>query len=314
MLKTPKFWSSVNLISIILYPLSLLYYFCYKIRIFLNRNSQYVSKIPVICVGNLTVGGSGKTPICVELAKILKQKNKSFCFLSRGYGGSAKTVVKVKTNDSPIFVGEEPLILANFGDAFVSKNKVAGLKFINNNFNYDYIIIDDGLQNPTFKKNKIILVLDGGFGFGNGFIFPAGALRDKLKNIYKSIDLAIIVGEDRQNISEMFKKLNINYTTADIVANVEEKMKNKEYLAFCGIGRPEKFKKTLLENNIKFTKFIEFGDHYFYSENKVKNMLSENKNLITTEKDWLKLGQYKNNVDFLKITINFNNNSLETLI
>ena len=243
-MKTPKFWSSVNLISILLYPLSLLYYLCYKIRILLNQK-PYISKIPIICVGNLIAGGSGKTPICVEVAKMLKQKNKSFCFLSRGYGGTFKNVVKVQVDNSPQYVGEEPMILANYGDAFVSKNKVAGLKFINKNFNYDFIIMDDGLQNPTFKKDKIILVLDGGFGFGNGFIFPAGALRDKIQNIYTTIDLAIIIGEDKQNINKICDKLSINYTTAKIIADVKEEMLNKDYLVFCGIGRPEKFKTTL---------------------------------------------------------------------
>ena len=118
-MKTPKFWNNKNIVAFLLLPLSMLYYFIYKLRCFINFN-PYNSKIPVICVGNIVAGGAGKTPTAIEIAKILKQNNKTFCFLSKGYGGKFKGVVKLDNNSIAEVVGDEPLLLFEFGDVFVS--------------------------------------------------------------------------------------------------------------------------------------------------------------------------------------------------
>jgi tetraacyldisaccharide 4'-kinase len=311
-MKTPQFWGSLNVISIILRPISLLYYLAYRCRVWLNKN-PYKSEIPVISVGNLIAGGSGKTPICIEIAKFLRSKNKSFCFLSKGYGGYFKNVVKLdKNNSSARLVGDEPLILSNYGDTFVAKNRVDGLKYINGDFDYDYIIMDDGLQNPTFIKDKAVLAIDGNFSFGNGLILPAGPLRDKIKNMYKNIDLAVVVGDDRTGVSKILEKYGVNFISSKIlVKNADNFDKNIEYVAFCGLGRPEKFKKSLVESGIKIKEFIAFGDHYFYTAGDIDNLRKHGCRLITTEKDWVKLDEGdRATIDFLKIEISLDGGRL----
>jgi tetraacyldisaccharide 4'-kinase len=312
-MKTPQFWSNRNVKSAILYPASLLYYLAYRGRVWLNKN-PYKSKIPVISVGNLIAGGSGKTPICIEIAKFLRSKNKSFCFLSKGYGGHFKNVVKLDKNNSRAeTVGDEPLILFNYGDTFIAKNRVKGLEHINSNFDYDYIIMDDGLQNPTFIKDRVVLVVDGNFGFGNGLILPAGPLRDRMKNVYKSIDLAVIIGDDRTGVSRILEKHKVNFIGSKIlVKNSDDFDKNTEYVAFCGLGRPEKFKKSLTENGLKIKKFIVFGDHYFYRSKDINDLRKYDCKLITTEKDWVKLDEGdRATVNFLKIETPLDGSRLE---
>ena len=303
-MKTPNFWNNKNIISYSLYPLSLLYYFGYKARCFINHK-PYKSDIKVIGIGNLLVGGSGKTPVAIEIAKILKENGKTFCFLSKGYGGNFDGVYKLYKNSSAEEFGDEPLILLNYGDVFVSKNRVDGLKFINNNFNYDYIIMDDGLQNPTFIKDKVILVIDGNFCFGNEFIFPAGPLRDKInKDIY---NLVIINGEDKHNLKKYFNDTIISKT--NIINDID---KTKEYIAFCGLGRPEKFKNTLIDNNIKIKDFIVFEDHHKYTKKDIKKLKSYNCDLITTEKDWVKIKD--NDIKVLKISIELDKEKIKEVL
>lgn len=308
-MKTPRFWKDTNFFSILLWPLSLLYSFFYKLRCLINFR-PYKSKIPVVCIGNLTAGGSGKTPLAIEIAKILKNNGKSFCFLSKGYGGDFKGIKKVEINDDFLVVGDEPLILAKYGDTFISKNRVNGLKYINNSFKYDYIIMDDGLQNPTFLKDIVILVINGAFGFGNNMFLPAGPLRDKLKYIYNKVDLVVINGEDKENIKELCKEYELPFTETKIKANIANVDLSVEYVAFCGLGLPEKFRTTLEENNIKIKDFIIFEDHHKYTSLDIEK-IKGNSNLITTEKDWVKLNlQDKKDIKYLDIFLEIENKKL----
>ena len=313
-MKTPKFWNNKNIVAFLLLPLSMLYYFIYKLRSFINFN-PYKSKIPIICVGNIVAGGAGKTPTAIEIAKMLKQNNKTVCFLSKGYGGKFEGVVKLDNNSIAEVVGDEPLLLFEYGDVFVSKSRVGGLKYINNNCNYDYIIVDDGLQNPTFIKDKIVLVIDGKFGFGNGFILPAGALRDKFKNIYKKVDVVILNNGNNKHIQDLCNKYNVKIIQSKIVADNVDDFKNKEYVAFCGLGRPEKFKNTLLENNIKLKDFVAFEDHYKYTDKDIEKLEKSSSNLITTKKDWVKLSnKNKQKTKYLDIHIELDNNELKKVL
>ena len=304
-MKAPNFWKTRNIISKILYPFSLLYYLGYKIRCFINF-IPYKSNIKIICVGNLVMGGAGKTPTAIEISKVLKDNGKTFCFLSKGYGGNFDGVYKLYKNSSAEEFGDEPLILLNYGDVFVSKNRVMGLKFINNNFNYDYIIMDDGLQNPTFSKNKTVLVVDANFGFGNNLIFPAGPLRDKVNK--DKYDLVVINGEDKNNIKKYFN----NVIEAKTIVEENNIDKEKEYIAFCGLGRPEKFKNTLIDNNIKIKDFIVFEDHHKYTKKDIKKLKSYNCDLITTEKDWVKIKD--NSIKVLKISIELDKEKIKEVL
>ncbi len=310
-MKTPEFWKNINFISILLWPLSLLYFIFYKLRCLINFR-PYKSKIPIICIGNLIAGGSGKTPLAIEIAKILKNNNKNYCFLSKGYGGNFKGIKKVDINDNFLIVGDEALILVKYGDTFISKNRVKGLKYINENFNYDYIIMDDGLQNPTFLKDIVILVINGTFGLGNNMFLPAGPLRDRLEYIYNMVDLVVINGKDEKNIEELCKNYGLPFTTAKIKVNIDNIDLDKEYRAFCGLGLPEKFKRTLEENHIKIKDFIVFEDHHKYLKLDIEKIKNNDKiNLITTEKDWVKLDlEDKKDIKYLDIFLDIENKKL----
>lgn len=313
-MQTPKFWNNKNFKAIILLPLSFIYYFFYKIRCVINFK-PYQSKIPVICVGNIVAGGAGKTPMAIEVAKFLQKNKKTFCFLSKGYKGKVDTVKKIDSNSEAEQVGDEPLLFIDYGDVFISKNRVEGLKYINNNFSYDYIIMDDGLQNPTFKKNKVILVVDGNFAIGNGFIIPAGPLRETFKSVSKNVSVVAINNNKNIYIENCCKKYNLNYFYSATVAVNGFRFQDKEYVAFCGLGRPEKFKNTLEENDIKIKKFFVFNDHYKYTINDLNKMLGYGCKLITTKKDWVKLDEkYKKIVDYIDIFLQFDNNELEKIL
>lgn len=301
-MRTPEFWSSKNFLSTLLSPLSWLYYNTYKLRCILNYK-PYKSEIKVVCVGNLVAGGAGKTPVAIEIAKFLSKNGKTFCFLSKGYGGNFNGTLKLYPNSTAEEVGDEPLILFEYGDVFVTKNRAKALEYINENFNYDYIIMDDGLQNPTFVKDKAILVIDGSYGLGNELILPAGPLRDK--DAYA--DLVIINNEDKHDLMSRFS----NTTKSKLIVETDLD-KNVEYVAFCGIARPEKFKNTLEENNIKVKKFVTFEDHHYYTKKEINNLKSFGYKLLTTEKDWVKIKD--KDISFLKISLELNEKKLEEVL
>ncbi|GHU27080.1 tetraacyldisaccharide 4'-kinase [Bacilli bacterium] len=261
-------------------------------------------------MGGINVGGSGKTPVATEIARILKKNRKTYCFLTKGYGGTAKGVKKLGAYSNDVYiVGDEALLLFEHGDTFISKNRVAGLKYINDNHKYDYIIMDDGLQNPTFHKDINILVIDGEYGFGNGLVIPAGPLRESFSSANRNIiNLVIIIGEDRQNISSLCNK----YSLPVIYGKIEPTTKNfdKKYIAFCGIGHPEKFRKTLVDNDVAIVDFIIFDDHHIYNNSNVDDLKKLGYPMITTKKDWVKIKSLnidKTNIHVLEIRIDFDN-------
>ena len=309
MLKTPKFWEEKSLIAYILLPFSWIYYFFYRLRCLINFK-PYRSVVPVICVGNLTIGGSGKTPVAIEIAKILNEKKLNFCFLSKGYKGKFEGVKKVNN----IFynaneTGDEAILLSEYGDTFISKDRIEGLKFINNKLKekkYDFIIMDDGLQNPTFIKDKIILVVDGKYGFGNGFILPAGALRDKV-NLFKKkkIDLLIIINKDLKNIATLAAINSLETVETSVIVNEKNtNSKNKDFLAFAGIAHPQKFFDTLDSIPFNIKKKISYPDHYYFTPEDLKKLYAEDLNLITTKKDWVRLSEEdRAKIEYLEIEL-----------
>ena len=178
-LKTPKFWSGLNWQSILLFPLS----YIWRLGHYINQKNAQPQKsdIPVICVGNLTVGGSGKTPVVITLCRFLSGIGKSPSVLTRGFGGRKKGPVFVNSNlHESQDVGDEPLMMSNSNTVCVSRNRPAGAAFISCEKELDCIVMDDGLQNPTLEKDLKIAVFDGKFGIGNGLLLPAGPMREPL--------------------------------------------------------------------------------------------------------------------------------------
>lgn len=303
-MKAPQFWQRKSFISYILLPLTFLYRVAGKLH-YLFVKPKKIS-MPVICVGNVVAGGSGKTPIAIEIGEMLKEMNCDFAYLSRGYGGSINkfTLVDRKYHKATE-VGDEPLLLAETFSTYIASDrvlaaeKIAAMKKL--------IIMDDGLQNTSIIKDFVILVIDGVYGFGNGMIIPAGPLRENISSGIEKANLIIIIGEDKFNIAGLYKDKKIIFAK---IRTVGEQFKNIKTIAFCGIGRPTKFFTSLKENRANVMRAISYPDHYFFKESDIKYLQSlANKHhaqLVTTKKDWVRLDKkYQNQVKYLDIKIEF---------
>lgn len=309
-MKTPNFWNSKNFVSNLLLPLSFIYGFLRFLDVFFSK--EYKSNnLKIICIGNITAGGNGKTPVAIEIGKILRENNIHFAYLSKGYKGRIKNFTKVDlTKHSPIDVGDEPLILAKYNDTFICKNRKEALMKLSENYDYKYIIMDDGFQNPTIFKDKSIVVVDGKNGIGNGRLLPSGALRETISSAIKRASFFIIVNKDETNFFE-----KINNKKEIINASIQEENKNcgkDKYIAFCGLGKPQKFFDSLKKANYNVIKEIVFEDHYCYKDKDLKQIFDiaekNNAKVITTEKDFVKLtNNYKGKVEILKINVMFEN-------
>ncbi len=327
MLKAPKFWYSKNdsFLSTILYPASLIYRFVGKIYISLNKPNK--SEIPVICIGNLVVGGAGKTPVALKISEILKFSGYNPHFLTRGYAGKIKDNIKVHDGHSAEEVGDESLILSEVAPTWIGSNRIRSSKLAKKN-NADCIIMDDGFQNPTIKKDFSIIVIDGKQGFGNKRVLPSGPLRESIRRGLKRADAIILVGEDKLNIKK-FLSVSIPFFNATFdVSKNKEIFKGKNVTAFAGIAYPTKFFDTLKEQGAKILKKINFPDHYIYTENdllKLVEIANNNQSiLVTTKKDYVRIPKnYKKIVHKLDGEIILDeeenlriilNNVLETLI
>ena len=311
-MKTPQFWHTKNFIAYLLLPFSLLYLFGHFLNFF-RKIPTRINK-PIICVGNLVAGGAGKTPVAIAIGEMLKELNIDFAYLSAGHGGKIKnfTSVNAKEYDSKA-VGDEPLLLSEVATAFVSKNRLFGAKQIALMPEKKLIVMDDGLQNPTLIKDFSIMVIDGNYGFGNGFIIPCGPLREPVWIGIKKADLVIIVGEDKSRIAKNFcrgKKI----IKAKIKTVNGKKFHKKSVIAFCGIGRPEKFFDSLKQNNTNIITKFSYADHHQYQEREIRKMINlakKNKvRLVTTKKDWVRLEKmYQKQIDYLDIKIEFDDPS-----
>ena len=302
MLKTPKFWQNINIISIILSPLSVIYWLIFTL-LQLTKTIKKTSK-KTICIGNITAGGAGKTPLAIKIGQILNSHNQKFAYLSRGYSRKTTNFIKVNPKKhQQIDVGDEPLLLAQISNSYVTTNRSEDIKKIPEK----NIILDDGMQDFSFKKDLNILVIDGSFGFGNNLPLPAGPLRQTLKNAQKFIQLAVIIEKDKKNITKKLK--NIPIFNAFITTN--QKLSGN-YLAFCAIANPNKFFDFLTSNNAKLKEKLTFADHYSYQKDDVTKIInqakSKNLKIITTKKDWIKLPKnYQKQIDFLDIDLKINN-------
>ena len=306
----PKFWDKKknSFLSILLYPISIIYFLTNILRkkIFLAEKF----KIPIICIGNIYIGGTGKTSTAIEIFKILNGFKK-VCFLTKGYGRKSNKDIylsEVNTpNQNTEDTGDEPLLLNKFGHVYISNNRVAAINNIIK-LGYDAIILDDGFQDHKIFKNLNLLCFDSINWIGNGNLIPSGPLREPLTSI-KLANFIIIKGEKNQFIEKEIKTICPNIEiiyTENKVENIET-LRNKNFIAFTGIGNPYSFFNTLLNNDIKILKRIIYPDHFEFNENNYKNLFEEaekkNCNLITTEKDHLRINdQFKNKIYYTKLS------------
>jgi tetraacyldisaccharide 4'-kinase len=287
-MRAPDFWQRRGLAATLLAPLGVLYgaSVAFKAR----HATPYDPALPVICVGNLTAGGAGKTPIVRDLARRLKIRGYRPGIVSRGYGGTAQGPLKVDPalHDATL-VGDEPLLLARDAPCWVAKDRAAGARAMVAN-GIDVVLMDDGLQNPSLHQDLRIIVADGTTGFGNGRPIPAGPLREHIAVGIARADALVVTGEDRRNLGDVFSsQIRILQTSVA----VQDGLPASPLVAFAGIGRPEKFRETLVSAGANVAEFQAFADHHAYSEGELTALSAKAQRLgaelVATEKDWVRL-------------------------
>ena len=312
MINTPEFWYKKDLISkfktFLLLPFSIVWILLSLIK--RNFAKRYKSHLKVICIGNLSIGGTGKTPFSIQTYKILEILGYKPVFLTRGYRGLTKGPILVNKSHNHKDVGDEALLLSKVGTTIVSSNRCIGAKYIENlKKNYDVIIMDDGLQNYQLEQDIKLLLIDKKLLFGNGYCIPAGPLRQTITQGLKKIDAIIFTGDgDTKNINLNFINNIQNFDTKLEIKNTF-KTKQNNFLAFCALGNPIKFFNTLKKNNFKIVLTKSFPDHYEYKNKDINTLKEEADNrdlkLITTEKDYVKIDDKENEISVLPIEINF---------
>ncbi len=285
-MKTPEFWQHNNLVSKLLTPLGELYALATKLRLKL-RHPQKV-KIPVICIGNLTAGGTGKTPTAISLALMLQNAGFYPNFISRGYHGKLKATQVDTARHTPQEVGDEPLLLAQIAPTFINADRYQGALMAQHN-QAECVLMDDGFQNPSLYKDLSFLVIDGTTGFGNQQCIPAGPLREHIADGVARAQAALIIGQDCWNLSSVLPLPCFN----GIIEPQKPQLDNNRVVAFAGIGRPQKFYTSLQELGIEIVKTIDFPDHHFYQPAELQNILDLADKMqaqaITTTKDYVKI-------------------------
>ncbi len=288
-LRAPEFWRRDGAASRLLSPLAALYDAAVAARF--ARIKPACVGFPVICVGNLTAGGAGKTPIVLSLAKILTGRGVKVHILSRGYGGRMRgpLLVDPKRHDARD-VGDEPLLLANAAPCWVSASRPAGARAAIA-AGAQAILMDDGLQNPSLAKDWSLLVIDGGYGLGNGRVLPAGPLREDAARGIARADAVAVMGEDEAGIAGSLAGKTV--LRARLAPAEPGKFAGRAFIAFAGIGHPEKFFRSAEEAGARLLTRHPFADHHRYRESELAALMvrarAAGAALLTTEKDWVRL-------------------------
>ena len=291
----PKFWETTNLRSYLLFPFSLLVLLIIYLKKKIVKSVHF--DVPVICVGNIYVGGTGKTPTSIYLAKELSKLGKNPVILRKYYKEH---------------YDEYALIKEKFNNLILNKNRRVGI-FEALKKGYDGIILDDGFQDYKIKKDFNIICFNQNQLLGNGFVIPAGPLREDLSAI-KNAHLILINGKKDIHFEE--KLFNINKNLEFFYSHYNpiniSKFKGKKLLAIAGIGNPDNFFNLLIDNNLNLEKKLIFPDHYKFKEKEIKEISTyadqNNYQIIMTEKDYFKIKQFNiKNLGYLKIELEIAN-------
>lgn len=304
-MRTPDHWKKFSLRTLPLLPLSLLY----RIGNWVDRETTkpIAADLPVISIGNVTAGGTGKTPVALALAPLLADLGFTPHFITRGYK-SAKPLNahRVTDADTATTVGDEALLLSRIAPTWVGRDRIASIKAAKRN-GANLAICDDAHQHYRLKKDLSFLVIDGPYGFGNGQLIPAGPLREPLHHALARTDAAIIIGKD---VDMVAARIILPVFRADLIADTAQLDRTKSYFAFAGIGRPEKFYTTLRNAGITVVGTRDFADHHTYTEAELRDLSAEARHLgatlITTEKDAVKLpAPARGEIAVLPVTLQF---------
>ena len=302
--KRPIFWDSFNFISLLLLPFSLI---TIIFNFFKSLSPKKYFKIKTICVGNIYLGGTGKTSLSIKINEILNEKKIKSCFIKKYYASQT----------------DEQKILENNGKLFKSNKRISAIKEAISN-NYQVAILDDGLQDPSINYDLKFICFNTINWIGNGLVIPAGPLRENLKNLKKYKHVFLIGNmENLENIKKIILRINpkINIYIGEYkLSNISEFNLQEKFVVFSGIGNHKTFISTLKKSNFEIIKDIEFPDHYNYSKKDIDEIISisnqNNCKIITTEKDFYRLDQnYIDKIKFVKsyLEITNQNDLIKTL-
>lgn len=275
----------------LLMPLGFLYGNAVRARFAFAK--PYRSKLPVVCIGNFTVGGAGKTPLALAVAELFRELGANPVFLTRGFGGQLAGPHLVDPDrDDFADVGDEALLLARTAPTVVARKRPDGARAIEQT-GASVVIMDDGFQNPSLVKDLSLIAVDVSAGTGNGLVFPAGPLRASFGFQSKRADAVVLV--DGASSARSLPELEVPVFHASLAPDGEcEWLQAQPVLAFCGIGRPQKFFDTLQEAGATLARIRPFPDHHAFTDDDACALLEQASSLgaqlVTTEKDWVRLG------------------------
>lgn len=290
-MRAPEFWDRPrDPRSVLLLPAAGLYGLAGRLRRAVVRPHR--APVPVICVGALTVGGAGKTPVAIAVAEALAAAGHRPHFLTRGYGGAARGPLRVDlARHDAAAVGDEALLLAQAGSCWVARDRVAGARAAAA-AGAGALVMDDGFQNPTLAKDAALLVVDGAHGIGNGHVLPAGPLRECVGDAVRRANAIVLLGADETGV--LTRLAGPPVLKAQLAAGPEAAaLAGRRVFAFAGIGRPQKFFATLRAAGAEIAAERPFPDHHAYSVAEVKALLADAARLgaqpVTTAKDAVRI-------------------------
>jgi tetraacyldisaccharide 4'-kinase len=315
-MREPGFWHGpASLNAHLLKPLAALYGAIAAQRL---QRRGLKAGIPVLCVGNYHVGGAGKTPTVLALAKLLRELGETPVVLSRGYGGKLRGPVRVDAvRHAASDVGDEPLMMAETLPVVVSRKRADGVPLARAQ-GATVILMDDGFQSPAIVKDASLIVIDGARGIGNGQVFPAGPLRAPLRPQLARTDALVVVGTGgaANALASEIAAQGKPVLSAHLKPDEEQvaKLHGKRVLAFAGIGDPARFFNTLRASGVDVAGQRAFADHHPYSRAEIESLIAEAKRdgltLVTTEKDLARLNDRPEEIVPFKVTLEFGDPAL----
>jgi len=288
-MRAPDFWWNDGLPARLLSPLSAVTAALTARRV---GRVGWLAPVPVICCGNVTVGGAGKTTLVLDIAQRLRKRGVAVHILLRGYGGRVRGVHRVQPGDAAALVGDEALLLAAIAPTWTSPDRAASARLAIE-AGARVLVMDDGLQNPTLVKTVSLLTMDGRTGFGNGRVLPAGPLREPVAAAAARVQAAVLIGADQTGALAALPA-HLPVLRARLVQDAAiEALAGRRVLAFAGIAWPEKFFAPLREAGAVLTASLVFSDHHMFSRRELDGLVAraaaDDAVLVTTPKDAVRL-------------------------
>lgn len=305
-MRPPDFWSSRRVLSTLLVPAGCVYALATRLRV---RRPGWRAPVPVICVGNVGIGGAGKTPVALALARMLAAAGLNPHFLTRGYRGREAGPLRVDpAKHDARAVGDEPLLLARAAPTWVARDRAAGARAAAE-AGAGCIVMDDGHQNPSIAKDLSLVVVDGGYGFGNERVIPAGPLREPVSAGIARADAIVLVGADETEAARHFAGRPV-FDSRIVPDEAGQRFAGKPVVAFCGIGRSDKFFATLKSLGARIAEEMPYPDHHVFSDEEIMFILEiaakHGAVAVTTEKDLARLSpDARRMVEALPVRIEF---------